>query len=219
MKLHETASVASLRLRDALHEENAFSMSGRRMESASLGKSAGVPSPDPSLFSEPKPSERRNEEFLTLLREAEPSLSRFARAMTRDAEAARDIVAETVAVALEKFETIANKQAFLSFLLTIASRLYKKKQWRLRFWGKYDDNPERQAPDPNASPELSADVSALYEAMAKLPREQREALILFEINGLSLEEVRAVQNCSLSAVKSRLARGRQKLADLLGVET
>ena len=216
MKLHESVSVASLRLRDALHEENAFSTSGRQAE---RGKSSGEPAPTPSLFSETKRVERRNEEFLTLLRDVEPSLSRFARAMTRDAETARDIVAETVMIALEKFDTIANKQTFLSFLLTIASRLYKKKQWRLRFWGKYDDNPERQQPDPNASPELSADVSALYEAMATLPREQREALILFEINGLSLEDVRAVQNCSLSAVKSRLARGRQKLAPVLGVES
>jgi RNA polymerase sigma-70 factor (ECF subfamily) len=165
--------------------------------------------------------QERNTEFLALLQSAEPSLSRFTRAMTRDRESARDLAAETILIALEKFHTLHNKQAFLSFLLTIASRLHKKKQWRLRFWSSYNENSVLEKADDSAAsqPDMSADVQALYQALARLPAEQREAVVLFEINGLSLEEIHAVQGGSLSGVKSRVSRGRQKLAALLGVNS
>jgi RNA polymerase sigma-70 factor (ECF subfamily) len=48
-------------------------------------------------------------------------------------------------------------------------------------------------------------------ALASLPAEQREAVVLFELDGFSLEEVARMQRTSLPAVKSRLARGRQRL--------
>jgi RNA polymerase sigma-70 factor (ECF subfamily) len=165
--------------------------------------------------------EERNGEFLTLLQAVEPSLSRFTHAMTRDRESARDLAAETILIALEKFHTLQNKQAFLSFLLTIASRLYKKKQWRLRFWSAYDEHLIREQSDnnPGSQPDISTDVKVLYQALARLPANQREAVVLFEINGLSLEEIHTIQGGSLSGVKSRVARARQKLAQLLGVNS
>ena len=69
---------------------------------------------------------------------------------------------------------------------------------------------ERNAPDSNA------DVDHLYAALAKLPKKQREAIMMSEITGLKLEEVARVQGASLSAVKSRVSRGRKKLVKLLG---
>jgi RNA polymerase sigma-70 factor (ECF subfamily) len=161
---------------------------------------------------------QRNEEFLRLFRENESALARFTRAMTRDKEAARDIAAETIVIALEQFHTIQNKQAFLSFLLTIASRLYKKRQAKLRFWGVFHEETLVNIPSTDAyRADLNADVQVLYAALARLPREQREAVVLFELNGLSLEEIQHIQGGTLSGVKSRLVRGRQKLAHILGV--
>ncbi len=161
----------------------------------------------------------RNAEFLTLLQSAEPSLSRFTRAMTRDRESARDLAAETILIALEKFHTLQNKKAFLSFLLTIASRLHKKKQWRLRFWSSYNENSALEKADAGSQPDTSADVTILYQALTRLSAAQREAIVLFEINGLSLEEIQTIQGGSLSAIKSRVARARQKLAQVLGVKS
>jgi len=40
---------------------------------------------------------------------------------------------------------------------------------------------------------------------------QREAIVLFELDGYSLEEIATIQGVTLSAVKTRLARGREKL--------
>jgi hypothetical protein len=44
------------------------------------------------------------------------------------------------------------------------------------------------------------------------PPEAREAIVLFELDGFTLEEIAEVQRASLSAIKSRLARSREKLA-------
>jgi DNA-directed RNA polymerase specialized sigma24 family protein len=48
-------------------------------------------------------------------------------------------------------------------------------------------------------------------ALQTLPPIQREAVILFEVVGLSIAEITQVQHAGESAVKSRLSRGRQRL--------
>jgi RNA polymerase sigma-70 factor (ECF subfamily) len=48
-------------------------------------------------------------------------------------------------------------------------------------------------------------------ALSSLKPAEREAVVLFDLEGLSLEEVAGLQKASLSAVKSRLARGRKHL--------
>jgi DNA-directed RNA polymerase specialized sigma24 family protein len=59
----------------------------------------------------------------------------------------------------------------------------------------------------------------LYEALAQLPHEQRESIILFEISGFSIQEITVIQNASESAVKQRLKRGREKLMEILTYES
>lgn len=159
----------------------------------------------------------RHERFLELLRPHQASLSRFARAMTRDAESARDLISETVLKAFENFDKIKDHQSFLSYLFTIAVRTHQRDAKRqARFSNEeLESFASHRATTP--SPEVAVDVRILYEALAQLPEKQREAVIMFEIAGLSLEEIRVIQGGSLSGVKSRIARGREALGDLLGV--
>jgi RNA polymerase sigma factor (sigma-70 family) len=51
----------------------------------------------------------------------------------------------------------------------------------------------------------------MARALAKLPAVQREAVVLFELEGFSIEEIAALRGASVPAVKSRLARGRDRL--------
>ena len=56
----------------------------------------------------------------------------------------------------------------------------------------------------------------LHQALATLSPKQRAALLLFEIGGFSIEEIAVIQKArSISAVKSRLSRARQKLREAL----
>jgi len=73
--------------------------------------------------------------------------------------------------------------------------------------------PDRQAPLRRVLDEELATV--VKEAIQKLPPLQREALILFEYEGLSLAEVAGVVDSDIGAVKARLHRAREGLRDAL----
>jgi RNA polymerase sigma-70 factor (ECF subfamily) len=68
------------------------------------------------------------------------------------------------------------------------------------------------APDPRRAIEVSSAVSA---AVAALPLLQREALVLFEYEGVSLEEIAQIVGAEVGTVKSRLHRARERLRQVL----
>jgi RNA polymerase sigma factor (sigma-70 family) len=100
----------------------------------------------------------------------------------------------------------------------IASRLHRKKARRLKFRGIFSQEQADNIIDRSSNPEEKLEVTLLLEAMQKLPPAQHEALALFEISGLSLKEIQEIQQCNLSAVKARISRARQKLAQILHVK-
>ena len=159
---------------------------------------------------------RRQEIFLGLLEPKLEDLSRFCLAMTRETEAGRDLMSDVILAAWERFDSLREEEAFLSFLFTIARRTYHRRRRREELFGKYDEQSARNIAGNGTPVWIGADVRALYDALAELPKAQSEAVVLFEITGLSLKEVATVQNASLSAVKSRIARGRERLTKLLG---
>jgi RNA polymerase sigma-70 factor (ECF subfamily) len=156
------------------------------------------------------------EEFLRLLLPLRDRLARYARAVSRRREEADDLVSDTILAALEGFDRLRNREAFAGYLFRIASRLQKRRRWRSKLFGAFDEDRAGAIASSSASPETTADVVLLHRALGELPAAQREAVVLFEISGLSLEEIRAIQGGSISAVKSRVSRGRQELARLLG---
>jgi RNA polymerase sigma-70 factor (ECF subfamily) len=59
------------------------------------------------------------------------------------------------------------------------------------------------------------EMKEFYSELNKMPTKQKEAIVLFEISGLSLNEIHQIQGGSLSGVKSRIGRGRQHLEQKL----
>lgn len=160
----------------------------------------------------------RQEQFLLLLLPLRTRLAQFTRAMTADYEDGRDLMSDTVLVAFERFEQVREPVAFLSYLFTIAVRLHRRRLTRERSRVAYDDGVAIHLRSSAQSPESSADVRILYDALARLPERQREAVALFEISGLPLEAIRKIQGGTLSGVKARVARGRRRLQRLLDPE-
>src|SRR5262249_8523521 len=63
---------------------------------------------------------------------------------------------------------------------------------------------------------LDADVqSAVRSAIADLPTVEREALVMFEYEGLTLNEIAEIVGADVGAVKARIFRGRQRLKSML----
>ena len=84
------------------------------------------------------------------------------------------------------------------------------------------ENPSRSVvdfPSRNESPENYAERQELRQAietgLSSLPEEQRLAVVLVDVEGMSYEEVALAMSCSLGTVKSRVSRGRNGLRDFL----
>jgi RNA polymerase sigma-70 factor, ECF subfamily len=150
--------------------------------------------------------------FWQLVEDHRAGLWRFALGLTHSREDARDLVSETVLAAHRSFSKLRDHAAFQKSLMTIAIRLYRRQRWRGRI---FRDIAEAREIPAGGNRESNYDLDLLMQTLGKLPERQREAILLFEISGLSIEEIRAIQGGTLSGVKARLKRGRESLRTLL----
>jgi RNA polymerase sigma-70 factor, ECF subfamily len=74
------------------------------------------------------------------------------------------------------------------------------------------------APDPLQQAVAKQGLRRLREALGELPEVLRTALLLTRVEGLSLEEVAAVEDCAVGTVKSRVFRARELLRAALSEE-
>ena len=91
---------------------------------------------------------------------------------------------------------------------------YRKRSREIEDDGSYS---ERLA--VHAEQDGHMDLTDFRTALAKLPSDQREALILVGASGFSYEEAAEICGCALGTIKSRINRARSRLADLLAVKS
>lgn len=155
-------------------------------------------------------------EFLAAYQELHEPLMRFCMVKSRGIMDAKDLVNDVLLIGLENYAKLSEKKALLSYLFTSANRICLNKIRRRKFAGVYHEKDINILEDYSSDPSEKADVSFLYEALDQLPELQKEALILFEISDLPIKEIMTIQNSGESAVKQRIKRGKEKLAELLG---
>jgi len=158
-------------------------------------------------------SNKKKKEFMNLYRPVHATFERFCKARVYGRMDFKDLMQETIIVAFEKFETLQHTTAFKSFLIGISIKLLAndaRKMKELRW--NHDVTIDEKF---STKEESSLEIEDLYKALNKLPELQKEAIILFEINGFSIKEIADIQNSGESAVKQRLARGRMSLRELL----
>jgi RNA polymerase sigma-70 factor (ECF subfamily) len=148
--------------------------------------------------------------FIELYQPVHRQLSSFCRAISGNKENAEDLMNDTILVALENINKLKNTEAFKSYIFSIASNLNKMRFRRSKFHAAFDEKEISKIAD-NSNPEYVADFRIIYDAILALPEKTSEALILFHISDLSIEEIQKIQGGSLSAVKLRLKRGRERL--------
>jgi RNA polymerase sigma-70 factor, ECF subfamily len=172
--------------------------------SLGLGRTRGGAALDPDL---------KNDMLRAL-----PSLRAFAISLCGRREHADDLVQETLVramAAIDDFERGTNMRAWL---FTILRNLFHAIARRGR----------REVEDPDGSyvdslgspPEQGArlDLQDLGLALARLPPEQREAVLLVGAQGVSYEEAARITGCALGTIKSRVSRARATLAGLLSID-
>jgi len=150
---------------------------------------------------------------MNLYRPVHASFERFCKARVYGNMDFKDLMQETIIVAFEKFESMRHPSAFKSFLIGTSIKILANDSRKIRELKEVDNSAIYSAYSINESNSL--EIEDLHKALNKLPELQKEAIILFEINGFSIKEIAEIQESGESAVKQRLARGRASLAELL----
>jgi RNA polymerase sigma-70 factor (ECF subfamily) len=153
-------------------------------------------------------------EFMALYEPLHQRLSNYCRSMAHNRDDAGDLLNDTLLAAYEQFGQLEQPDRFAGYLFTIASNLFKKQLRRKKFRGKYDEKEALMMEDLTIDPETRTELSIVMQKMELLPKLQREALILFHISDLPMEEIQNIQGGSLSAMKQRIKRGRERLMQL-----
>jgi RNA polymerase sigma-70 factor (ECF subfamily) len=144
----------------------------------------------------------------------------LARYLVRDEHDAQDVVQEAALRAFRYFGGYSGGDA-RSWLLTIVRNC--SLTWRQR--RKHDDRVEplledgldfSTGRDADAAAIASSERARVDRAMAALPMEFREVVVLRELEDLSYREISDVVGVPIGTVMSRLARARKRLAELLG---
>lgn len=144
-----------------------------------------------------------------------PNLRAFSRSLVSNPAQADDLVQGALTRALsnlDKFEVGTNLRAWLFTILRnlYYSELRKRKREVEDADGGYAESLSTQ-PNQIAAMELQ-DFRA---ALAQLPAEQREALILIGASGFSYEDAANICECAVGTMKSRVNRARARLSDLM----
>ena len=136
-----------------------------------------------------------------------PALRRYARALTRNAEEADDLVQDTLLRALRS-QHLFHGGEMRSWLYTILTNLNRNRLRTLARRPSFLSLEENDAAD-TAGPQGGA--RDIERALASLVEEQRATLLLVVLEGLSYREVAAVQGVPIGTVMSRLARARTQI--------
>ncbi len=147
-----------------------------------------------------------------------PRLRAFAISLCGNVDRADDLVQETLLRALAHMEAF-RPGSMIAWLITILRNVFLT-EWRKRRWEIPDADGSHAA--KLASPPAQTgglEFGQLLEALARLPLDQREPLILVSVSGLSYQQAAKICECAVGTVKSRVHRGRVRLAELLSIKS
>jgi RNA polymerase sigma-70 factor (ECF subfamily) len=158
--------------------------------------------------------------FLLLYERHRDGLYRFLYRLLGSAELAEDLTHDCFLSLIRQPERFDPKRASLRTYLYAAGRNLALKHFRQTGHEMVLDEAQETLPGLDRHEPLrqlleEELVSKVRQAIAQLPPLQREALILFEYEGLSLAEIAAVVEADVGTVKARLHRGRERLRRLL----
>lgn len=145
-----------------------------------------------------------------------PSLRAFAISLSGNVERADDLVQETLMRALAHADSFAPDTNMPAWLFTILRNLYRSEYRKRR--RDVEDTGGRYSPQLQPEQLGRIDFGEFRASLAKLPHDQREALLLVGASGFSYEEAAAICECAVGTIKSRVNRARTRLTELLSLE-
>jgi len=142
-----------------------------------------------------------------------PRLRRYARALVSDRARADDLVQDTLERAWNKFHLWRPGSDLRAWLFTVMHNVHVNQVRASRDHAVLDDEGPEMA--VAAVQGASLEIRDLERALAVLPPEQREVLLLIALEDMSYAEVAAMLDIPIGTVMSRLSRAREKLRALM----
>jgi RNA polymerase sigma-70 factor, ECF subfamily len=156
------------------------------------------------------------DDFPRLLEAQIPRLRRYARALTRDTARADDLVQSCLMRAIAKKHLWQAGTDLRAWLFTILHNQHVNHVRRSAREGvsiPVEDMASTLMAEPNA--DIPLQLRDLERAIAALPEEQRQVILLIGLEGMRYEEVAQILDIPIGTVRSRLSRGRDMLHRLI----
>jgi RNA polymerase sigma-70 factor (ECF subfamily) len=162
--------------------------------------------------------------FEELLADHLPLVRRFARAFTGSPSDADDLAQDALLKAYKSLRLFRYQSAFSSWLYAVVRNSFldgtksRAGRERAREDALQPGHVEAQ-PGGETADELihrEQERQRLWRALRQVPVEFRSALVLFDLEGCTYDEVASIEGVPVGTVKSRLSRGRAALRLLLG---
>jgi RNA polymerase sigma factor (sigma-70 family) len=168
--------------------------------------------------------------FAELMTRWELPVKRLIARIVLNVSEAEELAQETLLRVWQQREKFRDGAAVRPWIFAIAANLARNRLrwWRrrpevsLQAWSEMSGRGDRETEIGDRTGvggaealERAERAAAVRDAVAALPLELREALVLFEYEGLGQAEIAMVLGCSVKAVESRVARAREKLRTAL----
>jgi RNA polymerase sigma factor (sigma-70 family) len=160
------------------------------------------------------------EEFATLALSYLEDITAYARRLAADATDADDLVQATFERAFRSFEELRAPAACRAWLFRIARNLFidSRRSTASRRDLRLVEDAAFVPPALTVPAETVERLTALEleDALARLPQEQRDIVLLCDLWGFEYAEIAEIMDVPIGTVRSRIARARVRLAALLG---
>lgn len=144
-----------------------------------------------------------------------PNLRRYARGLTGNREAADDLVQDTLERAWNRIALWQRRGDLRAWLFSILHNLFIDGVRSNRASPVEAMGEEEISAPVRAGQSDMLEVRDLDRALARLPPDQREVLLLVAVEQMTYEQVSSVLGIPLGTVMSRLSRGREHLRAIL----
>jgi len=148
-----------------------------------------------------------------------PSLRAFAMSLSHHVDRADDLVQEALTRAIASINSFQPGTNMSAWLFTILHNLFRSEYRKRR--REVEDTEGRYAETLKSPPEQHGrlELEEFRVALAQLPPDLREALLLVGASGFSYEEAAAICETPVGTIKSRVNRARTRLSKLLSLDS
>jgi RNA polymerase sigma-70 factor (ECF subfamily) len=150
---------------------------------------------------------------------AVPSLRAFAISLSGKVDRADDLVQETLLRAMANINSFKPGTNMSAWLFTILRNLFRSEFRKRR--REVEDADGNYLDSLKSPPEQHSrlEFKELFDALAKLPFVQREAVLLVGASGFSYDDAAVICGTAVGTIKSRVSRARRRLAELLVIDS